>query len=78
MANDVEVGLGGSVWTTDIAKGQEIASRLECGSVWLNSHGMIQPNAPFGGVKKSGMGVEFGEEGILEYTDVQTQFLGAK
>lgn len=78
MANDVEVGLGGSVWTKDIAKGQEIASRLECGSVWLNRHGMIQPNAPFGGVKKSGLGVEFGQEGFLEYTDVQTQFIGAK
>ncbi|QDC11661.1 aldehyde dehydrogenase family protein [Oceanicola sp. D3] len=78
MANDVEVGLGGSVWTTDTAKGQEIASRLECGSVWLNSHGMIQPNAPFGGLKKSGLGVEFGEEGLMEYTDIQTQFLGPR
>jgi acyl-CoA reductase-like NAD-dependent aldehyde dehydrogenase len=35
---------------------------------------MIQPNAPFGGVKKSGLGVEFGEEGMEEYTDVQVIF----
>ena len=44
------------------------------GSVWINQHGMIQPNAPFGGVKHSGFGVEFGEEGLVEYTDIQVVF----
>ena len=44
------------------------------GSVWINKHGMIQPNAPFGGVKRSGFGVEFGEEGLVEYTDIQVMF----
>lgn len=71
QANDSENGLGGSVWSKDIAKAKEIASRMECGSVWINSHGMIKPNAPFGGTKKSGFGVEFGQEGIEEYTDIQ-------
>jgi acyl-CoA reductase-like NAD-dependent aldehyde dehydrogenase len=47
---------------------------MECGSVWINKHGMIQPNAPFGGVKQSGVGVEFGQEGLEEYTDIQVVF----
>ncbi len=51
-----------------------IAGKLECGSVWINKDGMIQPNAPFGGVKQSGFGVEFGEEGLVEYTDIQVVF----
>ncbi|MEL6572031.1 MAG: aldehyde dehydrogenase family protein [Pseudomonadota bacterium] len=73
-ANDSENGLGGSVWSKDIDKAKQVASRMECGSVWINKHGAIQPNAPFGGVKSSGIGVEFGEEGLQEYTDIQVIF----
>jgi len=47
---------------------------MECGSVWINKHGAIQPNVPFGGVKASGIGVEFGDEGLAEYTDIQAVF----
>lgn len=74
QANDSPNGLGGSVWSQDIDKARQVASRLECGSVWINKHGAIQPNAPFGGVKSSGCGVEFGEEGLAEYTDIQVIF----
>jgi acyl-CoA reductase-like NAD-dependent aldehyde dehydrogenase len=74
QANNSENGLGGSVWSNDIDAAKQIASRMECGSVWINKHGAIQPNAPFGGVKKSGIGVEFGEEGLQEYTDIQVIF----
>jgi len=74
QANDSPNGLGGSVWSKDIDKARQVASRLECGSVWINKHGAIQPNAPFGGVKSSGCGVEFGEEGLAEYTDIQVIF----
>lgn len=74
QANASENGLGGSVWSKDIAKAKQIAAQLECGSVWINNHGAIQPNAPFGGVKSSGVGVEFGEEGLAEYTDIQVVF----
>ena len=74
QANASENGLGGSVWSADIDRARDIAKRLECGSVWINKHGMVQPNAPFGGVKKSGLGVEFGEEGLQEYTDIQVIF----
>ncbi len=71
MANASEFGLGGSVWSPDAAAAAAVASRLECGSVWINRHGAIQPNAPFGGVKSSGMGVEFGTEGLEEFTSIQ-------
>ncbi len=74
LANDSENGLGGSVWSKDIGKAKEIARRMQCGSVWINKHGAIQPNAPFGGVKSSGLGVEFGEEGLAEYTDIQVVY----
>lgn len=73
-ANEGETGLGGSIWTADITKGRELASRMKCGSLWVNNHGAIQPNAPFCGVKCSGVGVEFGEEGLAEYTDIQVVY----
>lgn len=73
-ANESPNGLGGSIWTSDIEAGRKLARRIESGSVWLNKHGAIQPNAPFGGVKQSGLGVEFTEEGLAEYTDVQVVF----
>lgn len=73
-ANDNPNGLGGSVWSKNTAKAKEIALQLECGSAWINKHGAIQPNAPFGGVKGSGFGVEFGEEGLFENTNVQVVY----
>lgn len=70
-ANALDVGLGGSVWSSDPQKAKAVAHRLECGTAWVNSHGGIKPYAPFGGVKGSGIGVEFGELGLKEYTSVQ-------
>ena len=72
LANDNPNGLGGSVWSSDTAKATQLALRLECGTAWVNEHGAIQPNAPFGGVKQSGIGVEFGHYGLEEYTSIQT------
>jgi acyl-CoA reductase-like NAD-dependent aldehyde dehydrogenase len=73
-ANASSMGLGGSVWGTDLARARLVAKRIESGSVWINKHGAIQPNAPFGGVKQSGFGVEFGVEGLKEFTTLQTVF----
>ncbi|ULK99707.1 aldehyde dehydrogenase family protein [Bradyrhizobium sp. I71] len=73
-ANASSMGLGGSVWGTDPETTKRVAQRIEAGSVWINKHGAIQPNAPFGGVKQSGFGVEFGLEGLKEVTTVQTVF----
>ncbi len=74
FANDSPNGLGGSVWSSDIEAAKKVAGRITTGSVWINKHGAIQPNAPFGGVKNSGVGVEFAEEGLVEYTDIQVIF----
>jgi acyl-CoA reductase-like NAD-dependent aldehyde dehydrogenase len=73
-ANASSMGLGGSVWGSDPETTKRVAQRIEAGSVWINKHGAIQPNAPFGGVKQSGFGVEFGLEGLKEFTTVQTVF----
>ena len=70
-ANRLDVGLGGSAWSSDPAKGKAVAGRLECGTAWVNGHGGIKPFAPFGGIKGSGIGLEFGQLGLEEYTTVQ-------
>ncbi|HEX5803620.1 MAG TPA: aldehyde dehydrogenase family protein, partial [Azospira sp.] len=59
-ANAGDNGLGGSVWGADTVRATELAQRLDCGTAWVNEHGAVQPDAPFGGVKQSGIGVEFG------------------
>jgi acyl-CoA reductase-like NAD-dependent aldehyde dehydrogenase len=71
-ANRNENGLGGSIWSSDPGKAAVLAQRLECGSAWVNDHGALQPDAPFGGIKNSGMGVEFGLYGLEEFTSIQT------
>lgn len=73
-ANDNPHGLGGSVWSSDRDRAKQLAMRLECGTAWVNKHGAIQPNVPFGGVKSSGIGVEFGEDGLKEYTTIQAVY----
>lgn len=70
-ANRLEAGLGASVWSTDVEKAKAVASRIEAGTVWINQHGMIHPMVPFGGVKGSGYGVEFGKEGLKAVTQPQ-------
>jgi acyl-CoA reductase-like NAD-dependent aldehyde dehydrogenase len=70
-ANGLDVGLGGSAWSSNVDQAKAVAARLECGTAWVNNHGAIKPFAPFGGVKGSGLGVEFGELGLKEYTSVQ-------
>ena len=63
-ANALDVGLGASVWSSDRDAARAVAARLEAGTVWINSHGGVHPMIPFGGVKKSGYGLEFGVEGL--------------
>ena len=64
MANALDVGLGASVWGNDREAARAVAARLEAGTVWINAHGGVHPMIPFGGVKKSGYGLEFGVEGL--------------
>jgi acyl-CoA reductase-like NAD-dependent aldehyde dehydrogenase len=63
-ANRLDVGLGASVWSSDTDAARAVAGRLEAGTVWINSHGMVHPLIPFGGHKRSGYGLEFGVEGL--------------
>lgn len=74
-ANSSANGLGGSVWAADENLAKELACKLECGTAWVNTHAQIQPNMPFGGVKDSGFGVEFGTQGLAEYTSIQSVFI---
>ncbi|WHU48562.1 aldehyde dehydrogenase family protein [Gordonia sp. L191] len=64
LANGLDVGLGASVWSGDAGAARAIAGRLEAGTVWINAHGGVHPMIPFGGVKQSGYGLEFGVEGL--------------
>jgi acyl-CoA reductase-like NAD-dependent aldehyde dehydrogenase len=63
-ANALDVGLGASVWSPDLAAAREVAARIEAGTVWINKHGAVDPRVPFGGAKQSGYGLEFGVEGL--------------
>lgn len=63
-ANALDAGLGASVWGPDAAQNRAVAERLQAGTVWINSHGGVHPMVPFGGVKGSGYGLEFGVEGL--------------
>ena len=71
-ANASPYGLGASVWTADEAQGLAIGRRLQAGTVWVNEIHTITPLKPMAGHKQSGLGVEQGEDGLLEYTLPQT------
>ena len=64
LANELEFGLGSSVWSSDRARALEVAARLQAGTTWINSHGGLHPMIPFGGAKQSGYGREFGVAGL--------------
>jgi acyl-CoA reductase-like NAD-dependent aldehyde dehydrogenase len=70
-ANSLDVGLGGSVWGNDPEEAARYAQQLECGTAWVNQHAVLHPLAPMGGVKMSGIGIEFNVDGLREYTTVQ-------
>lgn len=74
-ANDSPMGLGASVWTRDIEQGERMAKKLKAGTVWINTHLELQPNAPFGGHKQSGIGAEHGVEGIKSYSNTQALYI---
>ena len=70
LANEHQYGLNGSVWTRDVQKGLDIASRLECGQVMVNDviTSVGHPALPFGGVKNSGFGRYHGPDGLLAFS----------
>ena len=72
LANDSEYGLGGALWTKDLAKAKAMARRIETGGVFVNGFTASDPRVPIGGVKKSGYGRELSHFGIKEFVNAQT------
>jgi len=71
IANDSRYGLGGGVWSRDADKAMAVARRLRAGTVWINEWHLLSDRAPFGGYKQSGIGREFGLDGLREYTEAK-------
>ena len=69
LANDSDFGLGGSVFTKDIARGKRVASRVDTGMMFINNISWSDAELPFGGIKNSGYGRELGDMGIQEFTN---------
>ena len=69
LANDSDFGLGGSVWTGDVARGQRVASQIDTGMMFVNNIDWTDAELPFGGVKNSGYGRELGNMGIQEFVN---------
>jgi len=68
IANDTRYGLGSGIFTTNLAKAHRVARRLETGTVYINTYNMVNPQSPFPAWKHSGIGVERGHHGLLEFT----------
>jgi aldehyde dehydrogenase (NAD+) len=66
LANDSEYGLGGTVWSGDVDRATKVARAVETGTIGVNAYN-LDINAPFGGVKASGLGRELGPEGLDAY-----------
>jgi len=76
LTNTSKYGLSCNLWTSNIEKGRELASRIETGSCFLNSITTSDPRLPFGGIKRSGFGRELSSFGIREFVNIQTVWIG--
>ncbi|QDH80828.1 NAD-dependent succinate-semialdehyde dehydrogenase [Echinicola soli] len=76
IANDSDFGLGASLWTKDPEKADQLSRKIESGAVFINSMVASNPYLPFGGIKKSGYGRELAENGIKEFMNVKTVYIG--
>lgn len=75
LANDSIYGLAGGIWSRDIEKAMNVAKRLRAGTVWINEWHLLNERAPFGGYKQSGIGREFGIEGLKEYMEAKHVYI---
>ncbi|SKA83636.1 phenylacetaldehyde dehydrogenase [Pseudomonas extremaustralis] len=72
LMNDSPFGLTASIWTNDLSRALRLIPRIEAGTVWVNMHTFVDPSVPFGGMKASGMGREFGSAFIDDYTELKS------
>jgi aldehyde dehydrogenase (NAD+) len=73
LANDSQYGLSGAIYSADVGTAYEMALQLQTGGVSINGGtGTMSSNFPFGGIKRSGYGREYGEEGLNEFTYIKT------
>jgi acyl-CoA reductase-like NAD-dependent aldehyde dehydrogenase len=72
LAHSTPYGLASGLYTSDLTRAHQVAARLHAGIVWVNDWAMLDPNIPFGGVKQSGYGREYGPEGLEPYTKVKS------
>jgi acyl-CoA reductase-like NAD-dependent aldehyde dehydrogenase len=72
LANNTESGLAASIWTNQMELAEDIARRLEAGNIFINGPPQPDPFVPFGGHKQSGIGVEYGLEGLLSYCQIKS------
>lgn len=75
VANDTRYGLSASIWTRDMGKAMTAIHGLKAGTVWVNSHNTLDPAAPFGGFKQSGIGREHGRAAIEGYLETKTAIM---
>lgn len=71
-ANDTEYGLGACVWSKDSERAEQMGRKLEAGTVWINSAEKPLPMGYFSGQKQSGIGGEWGKQGLLSYVNTQS------
>lgn len=76
LANASDYGLAAGVWTTDPAKGQRMADRIEAGTVYINHYRSVDPAVPIGGMKKSGYGRELGPDALADYQQTKAIWVG--
>ena len=76
VANDSRFGLGGSVWTGDVQRGEALARKVEAGACFVNGFVKSDPRLPFGGIKASGYGRELAHWGMHEFLNLKTIWVG--